>query len=122
AHAGGAWLEAAEAGLAVRLGLGGHRANGLYRTAPSLATIGPMITHVVLFKLKDRSETAVETTRQVLLAMRGRIPELLQIEVGADQLHSERSYDIALITQHASWEALDAYQVHPVHQGVGVHM
>ena len=34
----------------------------------------------------------------------------------------ERSYDIALITKHASWEGLDAYQVHPVHQGVGVHM
>ncbi|MBP7682340.1 MAG: Dabb family protein, partial [Deltaproteobacteria bacterium] len=43
-----------------------------------------MITHVVLFKLKDRSEAAVEITRQVLLAMRGHIPELLDIEVGAD--------------------------------------
>ena len=81
-----------------------------------------MITHVVLFKLKDRSEAAVETTRAVLLAMRGRIPELLEIEVGADQLHSERSYDIVLITKHESWDALDAYQVHPIHQGVGVHM
>jgi len=81
-----------------------------------------MITHVVLFKLKDRSEAAVEITRQVLLAMRGHIPELLDIEVGADQLHSERSYDIALITHHESWAALDAYQVHPIHQGVGVHM
>lgn len=81
-----------------------------------------MITHVVLFKLKDRSEDAVEVTRQVLLAMKGQIPELRSIEVGADQLHSERSYDIALITQHESWAELDAYQVHPVHQGVGVHM
>jgi len=81
-----------------------------------------MITHVVLFKLKDRSREAVEVTKQVLLNMRGRIPELLDIEVGSDQLHSERSFDIALITHHESWAGLDAYQVHPVHAEVGVHM
>lgn len=81
-----------------------------------------MITHVVLFRLKDRSPEAVEVTKQVLLNMRGRIPELLDVEVGADQLHSERSFDIALITHHESWAGLDAYQVHPVHQEVGVHM
>ncbi len=81
-----------------------------------------MITHVVLFKLKDRSEAAIQQTRDVLLAMKGRIPELLDIRVGADELRSERSYDVALITQHESWEALDAYQVHPVHAEVGVHM
>lgn len=81
-----------------------------------------MITHIVFFKLKDRSPEAVERTAAVLRAMEGQIPELKAIEVGVDVLHTERSYDIALTTKFDSLEALDAYQVHPVHQGVIEHM
>ncbi|MNE84744.1 Stress responsive A/B Barrel Domain protein [compost metagenome] len=54
--------------------------------------------------------------------MEGKIDVLKSIEVGVDVLHSERSYDIALITKFDSMEALDAYQVHPVHQKVIEHM
>lgn len=81
-----------------------------------------MITHIVLFKLKDRSPESVERTAQVLRDMEGKIDELLSIEVGVDVLHSERSYDIALITKFESLEALGAYQVHPVHKKVIEHM
>lgn len=81
-----------------------------------------MITHIVLFKLKDRSPESVERTAQVLRDMEGKIEELLSIEVGIDVLHTERSYDIALTTRFASMEALQAYQVHPVHQKVIEHM
>ncbi|NJD51693.1 MAG: Dabb family protein [Candidatus Methanoperedens sp.] len=77
-----------------------------------------MITHVVLFKLKDRSIQSVEKARDVLLDLKGKIPVLRYLEVGIDVLHSERSYDIALITKFDSIEDLQAYQVHPVHQGV----
>ena len=81
-----------------------------------------MLTHVVLFKLKDRSPESVERARQVLVNMEGRIPELLSIEVGADVLHSERSYDLALITRFASLEALQAYDTHPLHEEVKAYM
>ena len=81
-----------------------------------------MITHIVLFKLKDRSPESVARTAQVLRDMEGKIDELLSIEVGTDVLHSERSYDIALITKFESLEALGAYQVHPVHKKVIEHM
>ena len=81
-----------------------------------------MITHVVLFRLKDRSPEAIAKTADVLRAMEGRIPPLRAIEVGVDELKSERSFDIALRTKHESWAELDAYQVHPVHEEVGVHM
>ncbi|MFD2613328.1 Dabb family protein [Paenibacillus gansuensis] len=81
-----------------------------------------MITHIVCFKLKDRSPEAVEVTRQVLLNMEGKIPQLKSIEVGADVLHTERSYDLALVTKFDSLEDLNAYQVHPVHQEVIKHM
>ena len=74
-----------------------------------------MITHVVLFKLKDRSPASIEKARSILAGMEGRIPQLRYLEVGTDVLHSERSYDIALITRFDSMEDLAAYQAHPVH-------
>lgn len=81
-----------------------------------------MITHIVFFKLKDRSAESIERTAQVLRNLEGKIEELKSIEVGIDVLHSERSYDIALITKFDSMEGLDAYQVHPEHKIVIEHM
>lgn len=81
-----------------------------------------MITHIVLFKLKDRSPESIDRTVQVLRNMEGKIDELLHLEVGTDVLHSDRSYDIALVTKFESMEKLQAYQVHPVHKGVIEHM
>lgn len=81
-----------------------------------------MITHIVFFKLKDRSEESIARTAAVLRDMEGKIDELKHIEVGIDVLHSDRSYDIALVTKFESMEALQAYQVHPVHQKVIEHM
>lgn len=77
-----------------------------------------MITHIVFFKLKDGSEENVARAAQVLKDMEGKIEVLKSIEVGIDVLHSERSYDIALITKFESMEALEVYQVHPVHKKI----
>jgi hypothetical protein len=74
-----------------------------------------MITHVVLFKLKDASQQSVEEAKDVLLGMKGKIPLIRHLEVGMDVLHSERSYDIALITRFDSMDDLNAYQIHPIH-------
>ncbi|CAM4314116.1 Dabb family protein [Paenibacillus tarimensis] len=81
-----------------------------------------MITHMVFFKLKDRSRESAERTAQVLRDMEGKIEELKYIEVGIDIIHSERSYDISLLTKFESLDALGAYQVHPVHQKVVEHI
>jgi hypothetical protein len=81
-----------------------------------------MVTHIVLFKLKDRSPEAIGRTVQVLRDMEGKIDELLYLEVGTDVVHSERSYDIALVTKFESLETLQAYQVHPVHKLVIEHI
>jgi aspartate/tyrosine/aromatic aminotransferase len=81
-----------------------------------------MITHIVMYKLKDRRPESIAVTVGVLRAMEGQIEELQSIEVGTDVLHSERSYDIALVTKFVSMEALDAYQVHPVHKKVVEHI
>lgn len=74
-----------------------------------------MLTHIVLFKLKNNSPEEVQALRDRLLAMEGKIPELLHIEAGIDVLRSERSYDLALVTKFQSLEAMKAYQVHPEH-------
>ncbi|UJF35948.1 Dabb family protein [Paenibacillus hexagrammi] len=81
-----------------------------------------MLTHVVLFKLKDRSPEAIEATKQVLVNMEGKIPVLKAIEVGTDVLHLNRSFDIALITRFDSTEDLKIYDTHPVHEEVKAHM
>ncbi len=81
-----------------------------------------MITHVVCFKLKDRSPGNVQKTKEVLAGMQGKIPQVKHLEVGSDVLHSDRSYDIVLISRHDSLEELEGYQVHPVHKEVIVYM
>lgn len=81
-----------------------------------------MLTHVVMFKLKDRSPEAVEATANVLRNMEGKIDVLRHIEVGLDVQHLERSYDIVLITKFDSLEDLEVYSHHPVHVEVINHM
>lgn len=74
-----------------------------------------MITHVVLFRLKDRSAENIERTRVELMALKDRIPVLRSFEAGSDVVRSERSYDVALIARFDNLEDLDAYRVHPEH-------
>jgi hypothetical protein len=74
-----------------------------------------MITHIVFFKLKDRSPDSVKEAAQVISNMRGKIPVLKELEVGIDVVHSERSYDIALIAKFDSLEDLKVYDGHPEH-------
>jgi hypothetical protein len=77
-----------------------------------------MITHIVFIKFKERTPEVVKKTKDLLMNMEGKIEALLSIEVGADIIHSERSYDLALITKFNSLADLDAYQVHPIHKEV----
>ncbi|WP_424354311.1 Dabb family protein [Methanobacterium sp. MBAC-LM] len=81
-----------------------------------------MITHIVLFKLKDESAENIEKARNILMDMDGKISELKGIEVGVDVTHSDRSYNLALMTKFDSLESLEAYQINPLHVGVSKHM
>ncbi len=74
-----------------------------------------MITHVVLFRLIDRSEKSVKEALDVLRGLNGRIPSLRGLEAGVDVVKSVRSYDIALIARFDDLEGLDEYQNHPAH-------
>lgn len=75
-----------------------------------------MFTHIVFFKLKEATEENIIKIRDILNSMEGKIEELKYLEVGVDELHTERSFDICLITKFNSKEDMDIYQLHPYHQ------
>jgi len=72
--------------------------------------------HIVMWKLRDKSDAAHIKAR--LEALAGRIPGLLSIEVGIDFLGSEQSADLVLIAELENRSALAVYQSHPQHQAV----
>jgi hypothetical protein len=75
-----------------------------------------MITNNLIIKLKKRSKDDIETAKNMLLSMVGKIPVLLNIKVETDTRGPEKSaYDIMLITQFNELEDLDKYLNHPVH-------
>ena len=77
-----------------------------------------MIKHIVCFKLKDNSPAECEKAKEVLLSMQGNGPQLRDIKVGIDFLHSERSYDIILEVLLDDEAALESYQNDPYHCSV----
>lgn len=74
-----------------------------------------MIKHIVCFKLKDNSDEICSKTADILLSMKGKVPQIIDIEVGVDFLHSSRSYDIILQVTLDSRDKLDEYQNDPYH-------
>jgi hypothetical protein len=74
-----------------------------------------MFTHIVFFKLADPTQLNIEKAKNILLNMDGKIPQLKYLEVGVDILHTERSYDLVLITKFDCRNEMEAYQVHPYH-------
>lgn len=76
-----------------------------------------MVKHVVCFKLKDNSPQKCEEAREMLLSMQGKVPQVLQLSVDVDFLHSERSYDVMLTVLVQDEEALQAYQNDAYHCG-----
>lgn len=72
-----------------------------------------MIKHVVMWKLKNLSD-GDEVVRR-LKNLEGRIPGLISIDAGTDINRSSAAYDVVLISEHESREALESYQVHPDH-------
>lgn len=76
-----------------------------------------MVKHVVCFKLKDNSPEKCAEAKEVLLSMRGKVPQVLDLTVDVDFLHSERSYDVMLTVFVEDAAALEAYQKDPYHCG-----
>lgn len=80
------------------------------------------LTHIVLFKLKDRSRANAARAAALLGSLEGVVPTLQSIEVGINVVSAARAYDIALFTRFASLADMEAYQFHPRHQEVSATM
>jgi len=75
-----------------------------------------MLIHVVCMKFKEGvTEGEVEKLKKALGALPAAIPEIKGFDFGPDVLHTERSYDFALVASYEDVEALRRYQVHPAH-------
>ena len=83
--------------------------------APAL---GKPLTHIVLSRLKDTSPENIATVIAKLRTLEGNVPTLNSIEVGVNVVQSDRAYDIGIVTRFDDLAAMDAYQIHPFHQGV----
>ena len=80
------------------------------------------LTHVVLFKLKDRSPENAARAATMLRSLEGVVPTLQAIEVSVNMIPAARAFDIALFTRFASLADMEAYQIHPRHQAVSATM
>lgn len=79
-----------------------------------------MIKHIVLWKLHEQAQGAskqenAQEAKRLLESLAGKIPGLIHIEVGIDELGGNDSVDIALYSELESLEALNEYQNHPEH-------
>lgn len=86
-----------------------------------------MIKHIVLWKFLDQAEghtkeENMDIVRDKLKALLPVIPSIRSFEIGKDILHSEMSYDMALIMTFDSMEDLEAYKIHPEHQKVSAYV
>ena len=78
-----------------------------------------MIKHIVMWKVQGDApaERAQEVARvrRSFESLRGRIPGLSHLEVGADASRTEHACDVVLVAEFETQAALDAYASHPEH-------
>ena len=78
-----------------------------------------MLQHYVFLKYRNgTTDGHVEAFCERMSALRGTIGEIQHLEIGRDELHDARSWDLVLIMRFASPEALRVYQRHPDHLAV----
>ena len=78
-----------------------------------------MLQHYVFLKYREgTSDQHVMMFCERMFALRGTISGIQHLEIGQDELHDARSWDLVLIMEFASADALRTYQRHPDHLAV----
>ena len=78
-----------------------------------------MLQHYVFLKYRDGTTVGhVDAFCARMVALRGTIDGIQRLEIGRDELHDQRSWDLVLIMEFGSVETLRAYQRHPDHLAV----
>ena len=83
-----------------------------------------MIKHIVMWKFQDEADgrTKVENMqifKDGLEALVPIIPEIKSLEVGINEVESDASYDIILVSTFNTIDDLKFYATHPEHLKVG---
>lgn len=81
-----------------------------------------MITHVVMWKFKDRTPEHVAHCKALLDGLPLKIEEIRDWSLGADVMGSPRSWDLVLISTFDDVDALERYRVHPDHIEVAAYI
>ncbi len=74
-----------------------------------------MLKHIVMWKFKEGEHDNMLAFRDKLLALKGNIPEIRDMEVGININPTDRSYDAVLVSEFDSLEDMKAYSVNPLH-------
>lgn len=81
-----------------------------------------MLRRVVLWRLKaqEPEQKALDagTIKRALESMRGKIPGLLNLQVGVNEAEGADVSDVVMIADFENAEALAVYETHPVHEQV----
>lgn len=80
-----------------------------------------MISHTVMWRFKEENkEENMNTVAERLMALykSGKIDGLRKMEIGKDVSHTDMSYDMVLLTEFDSMDALAAYKIHPDHVAI----
>ena len=77
------------------------------------------IKHIVMWNVRgaDSAERArhIALLKSAFESLRGRIPGMLQLEIGVDDSRIDYACDVVLYSEFATREALAAYATHPEH-------
>lgn len=80
-----------------------------------------MVTHIVMWNLKDEAEGGNKEQNAAIIkerleALVGKIPGLLSLKVNRGVMPG--GYDLCLLGQYESLDALKGYRDHPLHKEV----
>lgn len=81
-----------------------------------------MITHVITFKMKDRSPEHIAHCKGLLEGMVGKVESIRSLHVGVNVVDTPNSHDVILITTFDDLDGLDAYQKDPFHREVAAYL
>ena len=80
------------------------------------------VRHVVVWQLVGESvsekKTRFEALQPDLEALVGVVPGLMSLSVSFSTGPNPNNWDMCLISDHDSWEALEIYATHPAHLAV----
>ena len=78
-----------------------------------------MVTSIIMFKLKEKTDANAALIKEKLMGMKGKIDQLKDIKVQFHLRNNPNSFDAVMIAEYDSLKDFDEYAAHPVHVEAG---